>query len=90
MDKEKLVQDLNKVASNLVTIINALRDEVAEKKLDEAKGISLEAVRAVLADKSRNGKTAEVRELLIKHGAEKLSAIAPSEYPALLKEAEVL
>ncbi|HBT65522.1 MAG TPA: DNA ligase, partial [Ruminococcaceae bacterium] len=30
------------------------------------------------------------RELLEKHGANKLSEIDPSEYPALLAEAEVL
>ena len=54
------------------------------------KPITLEAVRAVLAEKSRVGHTAKVRELLGKHGAEKLSEIDPSEYPALLVEAEVL
>lgn len=54
------------------------------------KPITLEAVRAVLAEKSRAGHTAEVRTLLEKHGAAKLSEIDPSEYPALLAEAEVL
>ncbi|MBS4031638.1 MAG: DNA ligase [Clostridiales bacterium] len=52
--------------------------------------ITLEAVRAVLAEKSRAGHTAEVRELLEKHGAGKLSEIDPSEYSVLLSEAEVL
>jgi len=54
------------------------------------KPLTLEAVRAVLAEKSRAGHTARVRELLEKHGAKKLSEINPSEYPALLAEAEVL
>lgn len=52
--------------------------------------ITLETVRAVLAEKSRAGHTAKVRELLEKHGAEKLSEINPLEYPALLIEAEGL
>jgi len=52
--------------------------------------IALETVRAVLAEKSRAGHTAKVRELLEKHGAAKLSEIDPSEYPSLLAEAEVL
>ncbi|MCG1024517.1 DNA ligase [Dehalobacter sp.] len=52
--------------------------------------ITLEAVRAVLAEKSRVGHTAEIRELLEKHGAGKLSEIDPSKYPVLLAEAEVL
>lgn len=54
------------------------------------KPITLETVRAVLAEKSRAGHTTEVRALLEKHGAAKLSEIDPSEYPALLAEAEVL
>ena len=56
----------------------------------EPKPLSLEQVRAALAEKSRAGHTAEVKALLIKHGADKLSDIDPAEYPALLAEAEVL
>ena len=44
----------------------------------------------MLAEKSRSGHTEEVRGLLAKHGADKLSEIDPAEYPALLAEAEVL
>jgi len=54
------------------------------------KPLTLEKVRSVLADKSRNGFTAEIRELLEKHGGGKLSEIDPKEYEALLAEAEVL
>ena len=56
----------------------------------EEKPLTLEEVRAVLAEKSRAGHTAEIRALLIKHGADKLSDIDPAEYPALLADAEVL
>ena len=54
------------------------------------KPLTLEQVRAVLAEKSRAGHTAKIRELLEKHGAGKLSEIDPKEYPSLLAEAEVL
>ncbi len=54
------------------------------------KPLTLEEVRAVLAEKSRSGHTEEVRGLLAKHGADKLSEIDPAEYAALLAEAEVL
>lgn len=54
------------------------------------KPLTLEEVRMVLAEKSRAGHTAEVRALLVKHGAEKLSDIDPTRYPALLADAEVL
>ncbi len=52
--------------------------------------LTLEQVRAVLADKSRMGFTAEIRALLQKYGAAKLSGIAPANYKALVADAEVL
>ena len=54
------------------------------------KAISLEEVRAVLAEKSHDGYTDQVRGLLQKYGAEKLSGVDPKLYAALLKDAEVL
>lgn len=54
------------------------------------KAITLEDVRAVLAEKSHDGYTDQVRGLLQKYGAEKLSGVAPKHYAALLKDAEVL
>ena len=56
----------------------------------EEQPLTLEEVRMVLAEKSRAGHTAEVRALLVKHGAEKLSDIDSARYPALLADAEVL
>ena len=66
--------------------------KTAAKKEEKAepKPLTLERVRAALAEKSRAGHTSEVKALLIKHGADKLSDIDPPEYPALLAEAEVL
>lgn len=64
--------------------------EPAPSSVPEEKPLTLEEVREVLAEKSRAGHTAEVRALLIKHGADKLSDIDPAEYPALLADAEVL
>ena len=52
--------------------------------------LTLEQVRAVLADKSRMGFTAEIRSLLQKYGAAKLSGIDPVHYEALIADAEVL
>ena len=67
----------------------AKKDAKAMAKQEE-EPLTLEEVRAVLAEKSRSGHTEEVRELLAKHGADKLSEIDPAEYAALLSEAEVL
>ena len=67
------------------------RDTAAGKGKQEAgKQYSLTEVRAILAEKSRAGFTAEVRGLLAKHGADKLSGIDPSEYAALVADVEVL
>lgn len=52
--------------------------------------ITLEDIRAILADVSRKGGTAKVRELLKAHGQDRLSAIPTTEYPALLSEAKDL
>ncbi len=68
----------------------AKKDAKPAKQEPEEKPLTLEEVRAVLAEKSRSGHTEEVRELLAKHGADKLSEIDPAEYAALLAEAEVL
>lgn len=60
---------------------------VAESKQEPQ--ISIEMVRAVLAEKSQEGKTREVKALLMKYDAGKLSGVKPEDYEALLKEAEV-
>ena len=52
--------------------------------------LTLEQVRAFLTDKSRKGHTAEIRALLQKYGATRLSGINPANYKALLADAEVL
>ena len=52
--------------------------------------LTLEAVRAVLADKSRSGFTAQIRSLLQKYGADKLSGVDPTNYKALLADVEGL
>ena len=54
------------------------------------KAVSLEQVRAVLAEKSQAGFTAEVRGLLEKYGAPKLSQIDPANFAALMADAEAL
>ena len=44
----------------------------------------------MLAQKSADGFTDQIRELLKKHGADKLSAVDPANYAALLVDAEGL
>ena len=49
--------------------------------------ITMETVRAKLANLMDSGKQAQVKELLTKYGGGKLSEVAPENYPDLLKEA---
>ena len=62
----------------------------AKSSAPAPKPVTLEQVRAVLAEKSRCGHTAKVRELLQNHGAAKLSAIEPAEFESLLSEAAAI
>ncbi len=82
--KEPEEKGRTKAAVKKITAKKSVKAEAEEKPL------TLEEVRAMLAEKSRAGHTAEVKELLNKHGADKLSEIDPAEYPALLADAEVL
>jgi hypothetical protein len=95
-DMESLTESLrafaNAIASNEPSAESEEKpstQEVQEVK-PAAKTISVEDVRAVLTPISQSGKTAQVRELLLKHGAGRLSEVDPSRYGALLAEAKVL
>lgn len=91
-------EQVNFIAKTVAEILAELRKDSGkpatkiEKKqeLVKEKTLSLTEVRKILADKSRAGFTAEIKQILIKHGAEKLSKIAPSEYAALVADVEVL
>lgn len=82
---------LNDTANWLYELFSA--DKVQEHNTDSVetqKQLTLEEVRAVCAEKSRAGFTAEVKSIITKHGADKLSAIKLEEYEAVLAEVEVL
>ncbi len=57
---------------------------------EATKKITIEQVRAVMAIKSQAGLTSKVKELLEKYGANKLSAVNPDDYAALMEEAAQL
>ena len=70
-----------------------IKPEAAEQPADAPRQettLSLIDVRKILAEKSRAGHTDQVRLLLEKYGADKLSAIDPSHYKNLVDEAECL
>ena len=96
-DKLKSLSDSIQELSESIDGSDPEEPEKVEKKTEDKpkvakseKQVSLEEVRAVLAEKSHAGLTAEVRGLLEKYGAEKLSLVDPANYAALLKDAEGL
>ena len=89
-DLRSTAATINEVANILAEMLSATADEAPDAAVPAEPQLTLEQVRAVLADKSRNGHTAEIRSLLQKYGAAKLSGIDPANYKALLADAEVL
>ena len=82
------VSDILVTINEIVESIESAFSSSPEKPKEEKKSVTLEEVRAVLAEKSRSGKTAEVKELLTKFGVNKLSELDASKYDELLKETE--
>lgn len=56
----------------------------------EIPAITLEQVRAKLTELSQSGKAADVKTLIAKFGAAKLTDIKPGNYAAILADAEAL
>jgi hypothetical protein len=89
VDMKELAADLARCGNALLALSKAVSGGKPETTVP-AEAVPLEKVRAVLADKSRLGHTAEVKALLQKHGAVKLSEVDPAKYATLLAEAEAL
>lgn len=60
------------------------------KQIAAEKTPSLADVRAVLAVKTQNGMTTEVKGLITKYGGTKLSDVDPKHYADIIRDAEVL
>lgn len=106
MSKMKLlldvVDDMRRLANSLQTVADCIVGNTdADDQLDSQQPtpqsekpktpvITIDQVRAVLAEKSGQGKTKEVKALLYKYDAGKLSGVKPEDYPALMEEAQRL
>jgi hypothetical protein len=92
-----VAEGLNTLAASIQAVAEAMagneqsepisQPTPADEPKSAVKAITLEQVRAVLAEKSQDGKTAQVRELIGKFGAGKLSEVAPERYAGLLAAA---
>ncbi len=91
-EMDAVIKELRDTAASINLIADHLLSSFCggETSGDTEKPLTLEEVRAVLANKSRDGFTAQIRELLQKYGADRLSAVDPANYKALLRDAEEL
>ena len=103
MSRTKLLldvaEDIRSLTGSLHALANAIAGDVVAEEASAAVvepaakppvTVTLEQVRAVLAEKSHDGLTEQVRGLLLKYGAQKLSAIASDRYADLLRDAKEL
>lgn len=90
----EIKEDAENLASSIDVLLTALESDEElpkeEKVKQEEKTYEIEDVRKILADKSRLGHTAKIRDLLEKYGAKKLSEIEPSNYKGLVADVEKL
>ena len=90
----EIKEDAENLASSIGVLLTALESDEElpkeEKAKQEEKTYEIEDVRKILADKSRLGHTAKIRELLEKYGAKKPSEIEPSNYKDLVADVEKL
>ncbi len=84
--KKELLNVLNRIDNSL----QASEPAPVSSTPPEQPKLSLEEVRAILAEKSRAGFTEQIQQLLEKYVGNRLSKIDPVHYQALIKDVEVL
>lgn len=101
MKEAQIVATIHRIGEDIINLADYLAAYVkeeqttAEEKVPPvteetpaALTIKLEDVRTILAEISRSGKTAQMKELLGRFGASKLSDVNPEDYAALLAAAK--
>ncbi|MDW7670580.1 MAG: hypothetical protein SCK57_10420 [Bacillota bacterium] len=95
---ERFIAALEKLAEKGMVLpeftpVNSTEPVPFDKELPEetpASPITPEMIRARLAPLLENGKQEEVKALIKKYGGGKLTDVPKDQYPALLKDAEML
>ena len=90
-----IVEELRSVAKTINQIANTIEEQFNSQFTTEHTNVieptlTLEEVRGILANKSRAGFTSQIRALLHKYGSDRLSGVDPTNYKALLADAEEL
>lgn len=101
MKEAQIVATIHRIGEDIIALADYLaayvkeEQTIAENTVTPVAGeapavptIKLEDVRTILAEISRSGKTAQMKELLGRFGASKLSDVNPEDYAALLAAAK--
>lgn len=93
-DLSKVADQLRRCGDAFLSLADALADKPCGGELcggeKEEPPLTYVDVRMVLAEKAESGFDDEVRALVMKHGAKRLSKVKPEEYAVLLAEVEAL
>ena len=91
-DMAATIEELHNAAVTITDVANWLTEmfSTTVDEVSDAAALAKPQLTLEQADKSRMGFTAEIRSLLQKYGAAKLSGIDPIHYETLVAEAKVL
>ncbi len=92
--KESISENEDEVPVNTQDVLESKENDAPEKPSKktqpEEKAYTFADVRKAFSAKSHAGYTAQVKELISKYGADKLSGIKEEDYPALMADLEVI
>ena len=85
MTNSKVIEKLNAISVLLNEIISLLKEEKSAP-IEETKTISFEDFKSELIDYARDGLSSEIRDVIEKHGVNKISELKPNQYEEVLAE----
>lgn len=85
MGNSKVIEELNTISTLINEIVSLLKEE-KNVPTEEAKTISFEDFKSELIDYARDGLSNEIRDVIEKHGVNKISELKPDQYEEVLAE----
>lgn len=85
-----VAEGYEQIAAGIRKMVAAQKDTPKEETSPKETAVDRKTVRAFLADKSRSGKTSEVKNLIEQFGFQKLSDVPDEKLPELYEKAQVL
>ena len=85
MGNSKVIEKLNTISTLINEIVSLLKEE-KNVPTEEAKTISFEDFKSELIDYARDGLSNEIRDVIEKHGVNKISELKPDQYEEVLAE----